>query len=204
MAALANVSLAPTATDDASYDFNGPYIWSALHRLHQELVSLDAEGIQPQRIVIAGFSQGAILANTYLQSLLEESSADHRTLLLPRHILALSGTVFSRRAPFASPRKFGNAEEEQEWNHKGSLETVKEPGHSCQVQLLCGDNDRHFRTEQVHAAAEELQSCYSKSALKDSLDINVIAKIENGLPHLVSPTMIKACIDAVTSVTSEV
>lgn len=200
---LTGVLTAHTATDDASYEFNAPYVWSALHRLHQELVGLDAEGIPPKRVVIAGFSQGAILANTYLQSLLDEPTADHRSLLLPRHILALSGTVFSRRAPFPSGRKFGDAAEEEEWNRRGGLETVKEPGHICEVQLLCGDNDRHFTSEQVYAAQEELKRCYGNSILKDRLEIKVTAQIETGLLHIVSPRMTKACLDAVTSVIGE-
>lgn len=55
-----------TAKGEADLSFQGPYVHSSLLKLKQEIESLNKIGIPCSRIILVGFSQGAILVNSYL------------------------------------------------------------------------------------------------------------------------------------------
>lgn len=70
------VFLAPQAAGHTWYPYsflaprqqNEPYLSSALNRVGQVIQAIEDKGLSPERIVIAGFSQGACLATEFVAS----------------------------------------------------------------------------------------------------------------------------------------
>ncbi len=187
-----------TSTDDAAYDYNHPYVWSSLARLHSELTALVELGISPERIIVAGFSQGAIFANTYLQAYLSHAP-DTQPLLLPRHIFALAGTRHARTFAFPQGRKYisDDAEAADREQQRQLARPAAQPAHAqCTVSMICGTHDRYFRVEELEAARDTLQQLHKSSAWADRVELDVHLQLLEGVAHFVTPPMINACVDA--------
>ncbi|KAF6767656.1 hypothetical protein PSEUBRA_006293 [Kalmanozyma brasiliensis GHG001] len=65
-----------TPKGDSDLAFQAPYVHSSLLKLTHEIQSLNRIGVPNSRIVLVGFSQGAILINSYLLRALQLLSQD--------------------------------------------------------------------------------------------------------------------------------
>jgi len=117
--------------DTASQVFSGA-LGSALARLDRIVARLEGQGIASDRVVIAGFSQGACLAVTYA------------TLRARRWggVIAFTGGLIGPPGPGSSW---------EGWPDDGSLAGTP-------VFLGCGDPDPHVPRQRVEETATHLES----------------------------------------------
>ncbi|PWN50211.1 hypothetical protein IE53DRAFT_106576 [Violaceomyces palustris] len=187
------------ATHEASWIFNGPYIHSSLQRLEKEIRRLEELGVGRSRIVLLGFSQGAILSNTYLLCALSQlekisaastSSSDDppptpqtTTMPIPANILALAGTIFDadifypeKRVPIHNPRGGGGGGEDL------ASQVIQPPAEQLHQQeqealvklhLHCGLSDRYFTEEEVVDAASIISRAATRAGYGEKVRVSV-------------------------------
>ena len=132
---------------DAHSDENEPYLLEALRMLAREIDALEQAGVRRNRIVLTGFSQGAILVNTYALSL---AASDRRPSTPLAAIIALAGDDFPR-IPSAS-----------DWATPASGDgPVTES-----LIVSCGAADQHFRPEVIRNCADRLASALGQAIVQ--------------------------------------
>ena len=137
---------------------NEPYLSSALSVLDAVIERLGDEGFGPERIVIAGFSQGACLA-------LEHAARAGRPY---RAVHAMSGGLIgtSDTDEPASEALYGRAPKRFDYAHR--LDGVP-------VHLSCHENDPHIPLARVRASEEVFRS----------LGADVSLRVDPGAGHAV-------------------
>lgn len=203
---------------------NAPYQHSALELLRSTLVELVVDRDVPvDRIALVGFSQGALLANTYVLSALQRrqrrSSSDDRhlpALPLPAHILPLAGSLFTEQ-PLFPDRRFGAAHDEDAYQRMLADEAQRMsrrsepfdavPQGGITVRLLCGTSDRFFATDEIEWAAAALaearttaassQQAADSEAARAAKALQISVGFEPGAPHQVTERMTAAVVAAI-------
>lgn len=183
------------AKGDADLDFQGPYVHSSLLRLRTEIEALNSVGIPNSRIVLVGFSQGAILVNAYLLRAiaLSSNSSSRDRLPLPGYFLGWAGTTFSFEVSFPTPawptwssppdqiaagtqEGKGVKKVQQVWSHN-----------------QCGSSDRYFSQSDIEAVAKRIQEAGDRSV---GVRVRATAEMEAGA-HSVLPGMMAKLIQMI-------
>lgn len=195
-----------TAADDK---INGPYTFSALELLRttlRDVVFAAKDPLPASRIIVVGFSQGAILTNAYLVAALEQQNdnANAPTLPVPAHIFSLAGSLFGVKPVFPERSGFGSKEEYHSYQARAE-EEVKfahslAHDHPVTIHLLCGDCDRYFPENEIVETGRSFVRLRDDARQRGSnvakfLDIGV--GIEKGAPHTITQRMIAAVLVAV-------
>ena len=181
---------------------NAPYQYSALHKIRQSiLLACEATNLQPEHMILIGFSQGANLANTYLQSglrQLQKEEGKKCTIPIPGQIVALAGSLF-KVSPSLSTRQYFSAYQREQ--HVKEEERIEQ---QCAAllrprkvfdRLICGTGDRFFSQEEIEEAASTLAR--DSASVKDLIDAQISVAIEPHAPHTITNRMMAAVIEAI-------
>lgn len=197
-----------SAVEPALTAENERYQQSALDKIRTTLLHLHHECHLPlSSIVLAGFSQGAILSNTYLLSALDlymsdNATAAHAHVPLPGYILAFAGSLF--KTPPLYPRPSTNS---------GAVTSASESVPSTTAtaafvqpkrvrsRLICGLTDKYFPLDEIKDAAGALASrSVGIRHLGHDLDVVVSLALEEGGGHRISPRMIDMVSESVDEI----
>jgi predicted esterase len=192
------------ATQSDQVQLNDPFQYSALEKIRQTiLMACEATSLPLDRILLVGFSQGANLANTYLQAGLKDifETQGRTTIPLPGHILALAGSLF-RTAPSFPARRYASVEHkeqvsEQERASREKLTALERPT-SVIDRLLCGTGDRFFSADEIREAASTLVNDREES--KDLIDVQISVGLEPNAPHMITSRMMAATIETIDAI----
>lgn len=183
---------------------NQSYQYSSLDKIRTTILSAcEAASLPPSQVVLVGFSQGANLANTYLQAgLADVASQGEKTVVpLPGHILALAGSLFKAKPGFPT-RQYASAEHqhlvsEEERQCRDRL--VALPCTTRVVdRLMVGTADRFFTPDEVKEAASALMQ--ASRAVEGLVEVQVSVAIEPNAPHMITNRMMAATIEAIDAV----
>lgn len=183
---------------------NGPYQYSALHKIR--VTMLDAclqTGLQPKNVIFVGFSQGANLGNTYLLAGMKELLDDKKesSVPIPGHVLALAGSLFKSTPDFPKRRYASSDHERESAQEEQRMSTALSSLQQTQKvinRLICGTGDRFFSEDEITEAAGTLGECSQR--VKDRVDVQVSVGMDAKAPHMITPRMIAAVIDAIDHV----
>lgn len=179
---------------------NEPYQYSALDKLRKTLVDLTVNHKIPlSNIVVGGFSQGAILSDTYLLAGLDHLDGAN-SVPLPAYILSFAGSLF-KSPPRFPIRGYASADHEKQVTEASKATGGdKEPlqPHKVTVRLLCGLADRFFPQEEIESAAASLVK--AGESRKGQIDVQVSVGLEQGAPHIITPRMIAALVESLEEI----
>lgn len=189
------------ATDKPLTEESEPYQYSALIKIRDAILELHEQySLALDNIIFVGFSQGAILLNTYLLAGIKQllGETDCKSYIpLPGYALALAGSLFKTPPRFPSR---GYASEE----HEQSVTTQPDDSARSQPQpqrvisrLLFGLADQYFPEDEIHAAAAELSQYANRL---DSPKVTVSVGVEEGQGHVVTPRMVAAVVQSVDAI----
>ncbi len=119
----------------APLEQNEPWLSSALRRVEALVAEVTQAGIPPEKIVVAGFSQGACLASEYVA----------------RHAQRFGGLVAFSGGLIGSADGDGRSPHDKAFEYDGSLDGTP-------VFLGCSDVDAHIPVERVHESARVLEA----------------------------------------------
>lgn len=163
--------------------------------MHDEIAFLQSCGIAPSRMILVGFSQGAILVNTYLIQALQHSDE----LLVPAKVLAWAGSEFAFDSPF--PHKswctFPAASAPHDQPLDSLLSHLSVHSSSAQVEShqQCGTADRYFTEDEIQHVALRI----ARVAHQAGRSAHVSVAMEPG-NHSVLPGMVAKLIQMVQNV----
>ncbi|CAO1616767.1 unnamed protein product [Sympodiomycopsis kandeliae] len=202
------------ATEKVFTDDSEPYQYSALHKIRTVISQLNQDCKIPlDNIIFAGFSQGAILIDTYLLAGMKQQSSNSKFdksefIPLPGYILSLSGSLFKTPPKFPL-RGYISQEHKKEITDiriRENLHGPQLPRQPEQVvaRLLCGTADRHFPQSEIENAAETLQIAAKQltASAKNSPQVKISLRFEDGKGHVITPSMVAAVVDSVDQVLS--
>lgn len=192
------------ATEQVFTQQSEPYQFSALTKIKEVILDLhQSVGLPLDKIVFAGFSQGAILGNTYLLAAMNQllnGQEGNETIPLPGYILALAGSLF--KTPPQFPIR-GYASDE----HKNSTAAASHPAHSITQpkrivnRILWGLADRFFSEEEIKSAAGQLSECAKKLTEKNAgVEVAVSIGPEPDQGHIITPRMVAAVVQSLDAV----
>ncbi len=140
---------------------------SSLLKLKDEIESLNRLGIPNSRIVLVGFSQGAILINSYLLRALQLLSQDgaevevkdgelqNSPLPLPAYFLGWAGTTFSFETTFPTPGwPFLADPSAAPTGTASDAAAIEEPRYAVWCHQQCGSSDRYFTQADIEAVTK--------------------------------------------------
>lgn len=187
------------ATEKVMTDQSEPYQYAALSKIRDVILELHNNfGLPLDNIVFAGFSQGAILGNTYLlagmkQLLSEEGGQGMDGIPLPGYMLALAGSLF--KTPPRFPLRGYTSDEHRDNVHTAApaSASVGQPKRVVN-RLLCGLADRYFPEEEISQAATELHS--HAQQLASRLPVTVSVGMKPGQGHIITPRMVAAVVQS--------
>jgi predicted esterase len=193
-------AISPQETKD-----NAPYQYSSLQKIRQSIIlACEPTGLQPEQVILVGFSQGANLANTYLQiGLSQIAKGGKSTVPLPGHILPLAGALFKVMPSFPqrqylSPEHKGQFSKEED-EVSAQCHALRRPK-KVVCRLICGTGDRFFSQEEIEDAAATLANESSK--VDDRIDVQISVLMEPRAPHTVTNRMLAATIEAIDAALS--
>lgn len=223
--ALTTSSFVRTARGQDDLDFQAPYVHSSLLKLRDEIASLNEIGIPNSRIILVGFSQGAILVNSYLlrtlqllscsgqQAQVDKGELTNPPLPLPRHFLSWAGTSFSFETTFPDPGwpSFPIASEDaiatsdgiDEQHDDDNTDADEGEPYSIWCHQQCGSSDRYFSQSDIEAVAKRISQAGQRASEATSSRVRVTstAEMEPGV-HSVLPGMTAMLIQMVQRVAS--
>lgn len=118
----------------APLEANEPHLSSALRAVGRVLASLTSEGLEPARIVLLGFSQGACLASEFAA----------------RHPQRYGGLVLYSGGLIGNVQREGEPPHDKAFDYDGSLQETP-------AFVGCSDRDPHIPPERVDQTAHVLQ-----------------------------------------------
>lgn len=183
-----------TPQSEADLAFQGPYVHSSLLKIKDEIESLNDAGIPASKVVIVGFSQGAILVNSYLIRALDLLATGEGQLPLPKHFLGWAGTCFNFETTFPEPGWPVFTSDEKNKAEQGQGE---EGEYDVWSHNQCGSSDRYFTASQIQEVTGRIASAAAKVGGK--VRVRVSSETEPGA-HSVLPGMIAKLIQMVESV----
>lgn len=201
------------ATVSALTEDNEPFQYSALDRIRSTILFLHYEiGLPLGSIVFAGFSQGGLLADTYLLAGLdrlldnqedEEKVNDH-FVPLPGYVLSLAGSVFKTPPRFPSRGHLNEAHSEKLCSSSSSPYHSKTapPQPSCiRARLICGTQDRFFTPDEIKEAARQIGEKAGRVREEGKgTDVVVSVAFDEGQGHVITDRMIAAVIQSVDEI----
>lgn len=163
-------------------------MYSSLLKVHDEMAFLQSRGVPPSRIILVGFSQGAILVNSYLIQALRSG------LPLPAKVLGWAGSCFAFQTPF--PRKgwcyFSESNDLSQSLAHLTMQNQATTATAVESHQQCGTADRYFAQDEIEAVAV-------KTALVAADKVRVSVAMEPG-NHSVLPGMVAKLIQMVQDV----
>lgn len=175
---------------------------SSLLKLKDEIESLNRTGIPNSRIVLVGFSQGAILINSYLLralQLLSQSGAEVKVkdgelqnvaLPLPAYFLGWAGTTFSFQTTFPTQGwPFFADHSASATDTTSEAAAIEEPQFTIWCHQQCGSSDRYFTQADIEAVTTRISNAGRQASTRcPSLLVKSTAEMEPGV-HSVLPGM---------------
>ncbi|SPO29487.1 uncharacterized protein UTRI_04778_B [Ustilago trichophora] len=202
----------PKTEDDLA--FQGPYAHSSLLELRDEIESLHRIGLPHSKIVLVGFSQGAIIVNSYLLRALqllclskhvkmEHGELVNSPLPIPAYMLGWAGTCFNFETTFPQPGwpRFPtpstptSPHSHPEKRHKVEQEAA---GYTVWCHQQCGSSDRYFAQSDIEAVSSEISKAGERAtqACSGLVVVKSTAEMERGA-HSILPGMIAKLIQMV-------
>jgi hypothetical protein len=190
------------ASSPQEVSLNAPYQYSSLYKIRQAiLLACSSTDLQPEHVILIGFSQGANLANTYLHSglaQLEKDESKDSTVPIPGHIIALAGSLFKVPPSFPTRQYLSKEHEEQSKKEEQQIEeqckALRRPA-SVINRLICGIGDRFFSQAEIEEAAGTLAN--DSARVKDLIEVQISVAMEARAPHTITNRMMAAVIEAI-------
>ncbi|PWY97226.1 hypothetical protein BCV70DRAFT_203061 [Testicularia cyperi] len=191
--------------------FQGPYIYGSLQKLRSEIEFLNSRGIPNHKIILVGYSQGAIMINTYLIKALEQIASSKSKpaalqvtdqLPIPAKFLAWAGTTFSFGTHFPIKAWPYLEAATSDADSKPSTNQTEEIGFSVESHQQCGLSDRYFTQQEIEDVAAKIANASSKAFGPDEAGIKVSLAMEPGI-HAVLPGMIARLIQMIQDVLAQ-
>lgn len=152
--------------------------------------------------MLAGFSQGAILSNTYLLAALDLYMSDNAAaaqahIPLPGYVLAFAGSLF--KTPPLYPRRSISSNDTDTASATATA-AFAQPNR-VRSRLICGLTDQYFPLDEIKDAAGALASrSVGIRHLGHDLDVVVSLALEEGGGHRISPRMIDMVSESVDEI----
>lgn len=182
---------------------NERYQQSALDKIRTTLLHLHHECHLPlSSMVLAGFSQGAILSNTYLLSALDLYMSDNEAaaqahIPLPGYVLAFAGSLFKTPPLYPRPSISSN---DTDTASATATAAFAQPNR-VRSRLICGLTDQYFPLDEIKDAAGALASrSVGIRHLGHDLDVVVSLALEEGGGHRISARMIDMVSESVDEI----
>ncbi|PWN27169.1 hypothetical protein BDZ90DRAFT_232724 [Jaminaea rosea] len=201
------------ATESALTEDNEPFQYSALDKIRSTILFLHYEiGLPLDSIVFAGFSQGGLLADTYLLAGLDqlldnkedEETVDDHFVPLPGYMLSLAGSVFKTPPRFPSRGHLNETHREKLSSSSRSPyhgKTAPPQPSSIRARLICGTQDRFFTPDEIKEAARQIGEKAGRVREEGKgTDVVVSVAFDEGQGHVTTDRMIAAVIQSVDEI----